>query len=67
MNEIFRLVTIYHILQDEIEVNLQCTHFPRPPKELAIIVMKSTQVQVGKFPIVTSYCFVLGGGLKLMM
>jgi hypothetical protein len=34
---------------------LQCTHFPWPPKELVIICMKLTQVQLGKFLIVTSY------------
>jgi hypothetical protein len=29
--------------------------------------MESTQVQLGEFPIVTSYYFVLGGGSELMM
>jgi hypothetical protein len=29
--------------------------------------MKSTYMQVGKFPIIISYCFVLGGGSKLVM
>jgi hypothetical protein len=35
---------------------LQCAHLPQSPKELAIILVKSIHVQVGKFPIVTSYC-----------
>jgi hypothetical protein len=66
MNERFCLAIIHHILQDEIEMFVMHP-LPQPPKELAIICMKSTQVKLGKFPIVTSYCFVLGGGMELMM
>jgi hypothetical protein len=39
---------------------LQCTHFLCPPIELAIIVMNSMQVYVGKF---SNYHFVLFNGV----
>jgi hypothetical protein len=48
-------------------MNRNVYNFLRPPKDPTIICMESTQVQLGKFPIITSYYFVLGGGLELMM
>jgi hypothetical protein len=39
---------------------LQGTHFLHRLKELKVIVTKSKQMQVRKFPIVTSYCLLFG-------
>jgi hypothetical protein len=55
MNEKFHLPTKYHMLQNLIQV-LTMHPLPYEAKEFVIIVMKFMQMQVRKFPIVTSYC-----------
>jgi hypothetical protein len=52
MNGRLCLAIIHHFLQDEIEM-FTMHPLPQLPKEPAIICMKSTQMQLKKFPIVT--------------
>jgi hypothetical protein len=41
--------------------------FPRPPNKLIIIVIKSMQMQVKFFLIITSYYFVFWGATRMML
>jgi len=55
------------MLQDLIFNCLQCTHLLCSPNEPIIIGTKFMQMQVGKLPIVTSYCLRFLVGPKMIL
>jgi hypothetical protein len=56
MDENFKLLAKHNMLHYKIHV-LNGAHFPYFPNELEIMITKSMQEEVGKFPIIISYCF----------
>jgi hypothetical protein len=68
MDEIFKLLTKHNMLQHVIDVFTRHPHhFLCQPNKLNNIVIKFTQVQVGKIPTVTSYCFWFGAALERIL
>lgn len=68
MDEIFKFPTKHNMLQLVIDVfTWHPHHFPCRPNKLNNIVTKFTQVQVGKFPTVTSYYLWFGATLEKIL